>query len=116
MLDAHLEANRARVGDVVLEIGDHGAEHGPGRIYVRPHDVEVGRTETQGAVPARVLRVTPLSAGLKVELQAEGLGSSVRADIDWERGAALGLRGGEDVFVSLRRARVFNENRDRIAA
>ena len=64
----------------------------------------------------RVLRVTPLSAGLKVELQAEGFGTSVRADIDWERGAALGLRGGEDVFVSLRRARVFNENRDRIAA
>jgi sulfate transport system ATP-binding protein len=116
VLDAHLEANRARVGDVVLELGDHAAEQGPGRIYVRPHDVEIGRTETAGAVRARVVRVTPLSAGLKVELLADGLGSSVRADIDWERGSALGLRGGEDVFLSLRRARVFNENRSSIAA
>ena len=26
---------------------------------------------------------------------------------DWERGTALGLRDGDDVFLSLRRARVF---------
>jgi sulfate transport system ATP-binding protein len=116
VLEAHLEATRARVGELVLDIGEHGAEHGPGRIYVRPHEVDITRTPTTGAVPARVLRVTPLNAGLKIELQADALGSSVRADIDWERGTALGLRDGDDVFLSLRRARVFNENRDQIAA
>ena len=62
-------------------------------------------------MPARVLRVTPLNAGLKVELQAQGLGSNLRADIDWERGSALALRDGDDVFLSLRRARVFNDER-----
>jgi sulfate transport system ATP-binding protein len=116
VLEAHLEATRARVGELVLDIGEHGAEHGPGRIYVRPHEVDITRTPTTGAVPARVLRVTPLNAGLKIELQADALGSSVRADIDWERGTALGLRDGDAVFLSLRRARVFNENRDQIAA
>jgi sulfate transport system ATP-binding protein len=116
VLDAHLEANRARVGDIVLDIGEHGGERGPGRVYVRPHEVEINRTPAQGAVRARVVRVTPLNAGLKIELQADALGSSLRADIDWERGTALGLRDGDDVFLSLRRARVFNENHDRKAA
>ena len=83
---------------------------GPVRVYVRPHEVEIARTMQEGAVPARVLRVTPLNAGLKVELQAPSLGS-LRAAVDWERGTALGLRGGDDVFLSLRRARVFNEDR-----
>jgi len=95
---------------VTLDIGEHAADHGPGRVYVRPHEVEIRRTATQGSVPARVLRVTPLGAGLKVELQSPALGSSVRADVDWERGTALALRDGDDVFLSLRRARVFNES------
>ncbi len=108
VLDAELEAGRARVGEFVLDVAHDGS--GPGRVYVRPHEVEIVRTMQEGAVPARVLRVTPLNAGLKVELQAPSLGS-LRADVDWERGTALGLRGGDDVFLSLRRARVFNEDR-----
>ena len=116
VLEAQLEGRRARVGDVVLELGEHTGEHGPGRVYVRPHEVEINRTPGQGGVQARVLRVTPLNAGLKIELQSDALGGSVRADIDWERGTSLALRDGEVVFLSLRRARVFNENRDRIAA
>jgi sulfate transport system ATP-binding protein len=110
ILEAHLEAGRARVGELVLDIADHGSD-GPGRVYVRPHEIEIGRTQHAGAVPARVVRVTPLNAGLKIELQAPALGSSLRADIDWERGSALGLRDGDNVFLSLRRARVFNDER-----
>jgi hypothetical protein len=30
------------------------------------------------------------------------IGSRLRADLDWERGAALGPRYGDDVFLSLR--------------
>ena len=80
-----------------------------GRVYVRPHEVEVGRAPGGNAVPATVVRVTPLGSGLKIELAVPALGqpSSVRADVDWERGSALGLRDGDEVFVSLRRARAF---------
>jgi hypothetical protein len=60
-----------------------------------------------GALAARVMRVTPLSRGLQVELQVPAIGARLRADVDWERGAALALRDGEDVFLSLRQARVF---------
>jgi len=108
VLEAHLESGRARVGDVVVELAGHEEESPrPGRVYVRPHEVEIGRAQTAGAFPARVVRVTPLGGGLKIELTAPTLGSSLRAEVDWERGSALGLRDGDDVFLSLRRARVF---------
>jgi sulfate transport system ATP-binding protein len=92
-------------GDVVTG----GARRG--QVYVRPHEIDVTRTATPGSVLAKVLRVTPLNAGLKVELHSEALGSNVRADIDWQRGSALALRDGEDVYLSLRRARAFNDEK-----
>ena len=107
ILEAELEAGRARVGDVFVDVEHDGAGPRTGRVYVRPHELEIGRAHTQGSIAARVTRVTPLGAGLKVELNAPGLGSSLRADLDWERGSALALRDGDDVFLSLRRARVF---------
>ncbi len=108
VLEAQLDTGRARVGDVVVElVGHEEAQPRSGRVYVRPHEVEIGRKQTAGAFPARVLRVTPLGGGIKIELTAPSLGSNLRADLDWERGTALGLRDGDDVFLSLRRARVF---------
>jgi len=79
---------------------------GDGRVYVRPHEIEIARAP--GGIPARVLRVTPIGGGLKVELAAPTLGPSLRADLDWERGSQLALRDGDDVFLSLRRTRVFS--------
>jgi len=107
VLEAQLERGRARVGDVFVDV-DHD-ESGPrsGRVYVRPHEVEIGRSPALGSFPARVVRVTPLGGGLKIELTAPGFGGSLRAEVDWERGTALALRDGDDVFLSLRRARVF---------
>jgi len=107
VLEAQLEPGRARVGDVFVELAGHDEAPRAGRVYVRPHEVEIGRAQAAGTFPARVVRVTPLGGGLKIELAAPSLGSSLRADLDWERGTALGLRDGDDVFLSLRRARVF---------
>ncbi|MDX2087342.1 MAG: sulfate ABC transporter ATP-binding protein [Kofleriaceae bacterium] len=108
VLDARLEDGRARVGDVLIDLANQDIGHvRDGRVYVRPHEVEIGRTPGTGAVAARVVRVTPLGSGLKIELVAPSLGQRLRADVDWERGNALALRDGDDVFLSLRRARVF---------
>jgi sulfate transport system ATP-binding protein len=112
VLDAELAGGHAQIGDVRLAVGDHaGADRdrlvSRGRVYVRPHDVELARAPADGAVPAQVVRVTPLSGGLKIDLSVPSIGSRLRADLDWERGTALGLRDGDNVFLSLRRARVF---------
>ena len=109
VLDAQLSQDRARVGDVVLDIVHDAASPHRGRVYVRPHEVEIGRAHTAGAIAARVTRVTPLGGGLKIDLTAPALGSNLRADVDWERGSQLALRDGDEVFLSLRRARVFEQ-------
>jgi sulfate transport system ATP-binding protein len=128
VLDAELLDGYAKIGDITIALGRGGADGEPpapgpyrtavtasviaqgdvrSRVYVRPHDVDVARTATTGAFAAQVVRVTPLSGGLKIELAVPSIGSRMRADLDWERGSALGLRNGDDVFLSLRRARVF---------
>jgi sulfate transport system ATP-binding protein len=130
VLDAELLDGYAKIGDVTFAVGSHNGEvrdaappaAGPyraakatpvltrdarSRVYVRPHDVDVARVASPGAFAAQVVRVTPLSGGIKLELSVPALGSNLRVDLDWERGTALGLRGGDDVFLSLRRARVF---------
>ncbi|HEY5934789.1 MAG TPA: sulfate ABC transporter ATP-binding protein [Kofleriaceae bacterium] len=112
VFDAELESGHARIGATTVAIADRGHDGArSGRVYVRPHEVEIGRAPADGAIPARVIRVTPLGTGLKIELVAPSLAraenASLRADVDWERGSALGLRDGDDVFLSLRRARVF---------
>jgi sulfate transport system ATP-binding protein len=112
VLDAELADGHARIGDITIQVDEHASNtqrHGEprGRVYVRPHELDIARDPADGAFAARVLRVTPLSGGLKVELAVPSIGSRVRADIDWERGSALGLQSGDDVYLSLRRARVF---------
>ena len=107
VLEASFEDGRARVGSVSIPVDRERTADGQGRIYVRPHEVDIARDPGNGAIAVRVVRVTPLGAGLKIELTAPALGSSLRADVDWERGSALGLRDGDDVYLSVRRARVF---------
>jgi sulfate transport system ATP-binding protein len=106
VLDAELADGRARIGDITVPVGAHNGDT-RGQVYVRPYEVDIARAPATGAFAARVLRVTPLSGGLKIELSVPSLGSRMRADIDWERGTALGLSDGDNVFLSLRRARVF---------
>jgi sulfate transport system ATP-binding protein len=106
VFEAELAGGYAQIGEVRIAVG--GSEAGPhSRVYVRPHDIDVARVATAGAIAAQVVRVTPLSGALKIELSAPSLGPQIRADLDWERGTQLGLRSGDDVFLSLRRARVF---------
>jgi sulfate transport system ATP-binding protein len=107
VLDAELSNGHARIHGVTLQVGGDHTGDSHGRVYIRPHDVELARAPAAGALAARVVRVTPLSGGLKVDLSVPAIGSRLRADLDWERGTALGLRDGDDVFLSLRRARVF---------
>src|SRR5690348_11035547 len=106
VLDAELAGGRARVGELTLDVEHHNGDS-RGQIYIRPHDIALARAPADGALAARVVRVTPLSRGLQNELQVPAIGARLHADLDWERGTALALRDGEDVFLSLRQARAF---------
>ena len=80
------------------------------RVYVRPHELDVHRSAGAGHIPAKVLRVTPLGAVVKVELTVEKADGPLRADLDRRTAEQLALAAGDAVWLSLHRARVFDEH------
>ena len=88
----------------------------PGRVragevtYVRPHDVEVSRTDHSGGMPATVEHVGFAGAIVHLELRRTDNGQTVEAELSREKMRELDLKPGDWVFVSARRARTFGED------
>jgi sulfate transport system ATP-binding protein len=99
-------------GMAVLESGDDPAKAIDGRdtpvsVYVRPHDLDLthernGRTSW----PGRVLRVTPLGAFVRLDVQLAD-GNVVRVELTRQRYAALEPQIGEAIFLAPRDLKVF---------
>jgi sulfate/thiosulfate transport system ATP-binding protein len=76
--------------------------------YVRPHEIELSRSLTDVAsLAARVRRVQPAGASVRVEFEADAASAPLVAELDERRFQELALRAGDDVFLSPRRVRVF---------
>jgi sulfate transport system ATP-binding protein len=111
ILDARVEHGRAHIGDVILESPAlAGSDATAARVYIRPHELELASSPTPGHLPARVVRVVPIGAALRVEISPTSL-PPLHAEVDRTRGALLSLEPGADIYVSLRRARVFPDAR-----
>ena len=77
-------------------------------VYIRPHELEVTRVPNgSSSLRSRVLHVNPAGPVARVLLRSTDLGQEINVDLSPGRLAELGLRVGEAVFVSPRRARVF---------
>ena len=76
-------------------------------VFVRPHEVDVHRGHVPGSFAARVDRLVPLGAMLRVELSVPGQSHQVDVELDRERSDALGLVAGDTVHLAPRRVRVF---------
>jgi sulfate transport system ATP-binding protein len=85
-----------------------GAGAGPS-VYVRPHDFDVSRERNgRPAWTARIQRLTPLGGLVRLDLTLLD-GTSLHVQLTRERCLALGLSGGEIVFVAPRDLKVFHE-------
>ena len=111
--EANAIAGRARFGQVEAAWGTLPAEvsapAGSAVVaYVRPEDVEVARTQDDGAFAMRVRDVHANPRGARVTLARAGdADATVIADIGRERRDALALHAGDVVYVQLRGARAF---------
>jgi sulfate transport system ATP-binding protein len=76
-------------------------------VYVRPHELEVHRAAVAGSFAARVDRLVPLGAAVRVELTAPGHGRPVEVELDLRKSEALALAPGDVVHLSPRKVRVF---------
>jgi sulfate/thiosulfate transport system ATP-binding protein len=76
--------------------------------YVRPHELDISRLAADDrALGARVLRVQPAGASVRVELDVDSMSHPLVAELDERRFEELELHHGDSVFVSPRRVRVF---------
>jgi sulfate transport system ATP-binding protein len=80
-----------------------------GDVLVRPHDVELLHEPAEGAVEAKIVRVTVLGRDAKVELH-DVEGSEILALMTRDAFDAAGFWRGQDVWVNPRRERVFAES------
>jgi sulfate/thiosulfate transport system ATP-binding protein len=96
-----------------LAVGDRAtgkvaaSETRQSHLYVRPHELEIERhLNGSPAIPALVSRINPAGAFAKIALTTHE-GGDIQVDLPLERYEQLGLRQGETVFVSAKKARVF---------
>jgi sulfate transport system ATP-binding protein len=92
--------------------------------YVRPHEIELSRSNPRSspgwsaggtdanpdvaALSARVRRVQPAGASVRVEFDATAAQGPLVAELDERRFHELALRAGDAVFLSPRRVRTFD--------
>jgi sulfate/thiosulfate transport system ATP-binding protein len=102
----HVDGDRAWMHDVELA-APAASGRAPAHVYVRPHELEVHRAQVPGSFPARVDRLVPLGAAVRIELTSPGHGRPVEVELDVRKSEALALAPGDTVHLSPRRVRVF---------
>ncbi len=118
ILPGRVSDGQAHLGNTRLDLdtpAPAGVGERPARVYIRPHEVELTRVPRPVDVAATVVRLTPLGSVLRVEVAVAGIDGPVHAELDRRRADALGLRPGDEIWLSMRRARVILEG-DRVAA
>jgi sulfate transport system ATP-binding protein len=107
-----LRDGRALIGDVEMplpRVPVHNEED-EAHVYVRPHELDIERQAgTQSALSAKVIHINPAGSVVKVRLIAEGFGLMVNVDITPERYRSLRLLQGDEVFITPKRARIFDD-------
>ncbi|HVJ79859.1 MAG TPA: TOBE-like domain-containing protein [Planctomycetia bacterium] len=84
------------------------AESKPATVYVRPHELEVGRASPgPSGLRATVDHVHPARSVTRLRLIASDFGAPINVDMSPERHAELKLQVGEPVYVWPRKVRVF---------
>jgi sulfate/thiosulfate transport system ATP-binding protein len=106
VFQGHVEGDRAYLNDIAFAApGAGGRERA--HVFVRPHELEVHRSAVAGSFAARVDRLVPLGAAVRIELTAPGQGRQVEVEMDVRKSEALALSPGDAVHLSPRRVRVF---------
>ena len=98
-----------QIGEGRVALANNGqATQDKGTAYVRPHDVEILRTKDgDTAFDARVEYVSFGGPLVRVQVRIATTGETVDAEIPREEYRTLNVKAGEEVYVKVRRAHVF---------
>jgi sulfate transport system ATP-binding protein len=85
-------------------------QHGDAIAYVRPHDIDISRTQQDGsALPVEVKLVRAVGPVVRVEAAADGSSESIEIELSRERFEADPLHHGERVFLRPRQIKIFEQ-------
>jgi sulfate transport system ATP-binding protein len=111
VFQAQLRDGRVLLGDVEMPVGRGTVvQNGNGKadVYVRPHELDIALSADGGnCIRGKVIHVNPAGSVVKVRVMAEDFGLMVNVDLSPERYRGMGLRPGEQVFVSPKSAKIF---------
>jgi sulfate transport system ATP-binding protein len=104
-----VQSGRAVLGSVEVACPEYAdAEPRPAMVYVRPHELDIDRTENKSSsLKAKVLHINPAGAVTRVQLHAPEFDLEIHVDVSPSRHAELCLKTGDVVYVSPRRFRIF---------
>ncbi|MDP1934947.1 MAG: TOBE-like domain-containing protein, partial [Nitrosomonas sp.] len=111
LFHSRLHRGRAWIGDIEVDVPEHAeADELTAVAYVRPHEIEVERTQNgEAALAARVVHV--LSVGPIVRLEVVRINDTdktpIQVEISKERFRELQLVKGDEVFIKPRRLDLF---------
>jgi len=97
-----IENGRGVFGGLALEAEGEG----PAAAYARPHEFDVSRAATEGALSATVTQINAFGAVVKLELAA-GEADLIQVELAREQFERLALKMGEILYVKPRKMRVF---------
>ncbi len=102
-----VEAGRGFVGPLAVEypVFNESAPR-PAAAYTRPHELEVGRTDTGGGLWATLNQVLKAGAVARLELASRD-GMAIRAELGRDEFERLDIQSGDLVYVKPRKVMVF---------
>ncbi|HYG13450.1 MAG TPA: sulfate ABC transporter ATP-binding protein [Methylophilaceae bacterium] len=109
LFHSRVHAGWARIGDLDLKINEHQeADNAPALAYVRPHDIDILRDNSNGAAFRAVINyIHSVGPVVRLELSREDETELIEAELTREQFQQLNFREGEQVYVKPRNLRVF---------
>jgi sulfate/thiosulfate transport system ATP-binding protein len=104
-----LESGQMHWGGIAVDYPEYThAEARNATAYVRPHEVELERTPTNGtSLPVKVLHVNPAGAVTRVRVVSEAFGLTMNVDLRPDAYSLLQVRPGDELYATPKRVRVF---------
>lgn len=108
--DSHIHHGAAKIAGIDFKLDTHAeTQNSPAVAYVRPHDIEIFKTEigSNPKIEAFISYVHTIGPLVRLELQRTDHSELIEAELTQERFRELGVSQGDKVFVYPRNVRVF---------
>lgn len=105
---SRVDAGWAHIGDYKLPAPEHNSVKDQAAIaYVRPHDIELSETQSEGAIPARVAHVSTAGSVLRIELHHQLNNDVLHVELPRAQERSLNLVIGANLYAKPTSSKVF---------